>query len=180
MNTIPFRAACSFLVLAGCLAATTAGAAPFSSPRGYTLSVPAGWHVRTHPAPGEDANIVVNRQAAVGHRMTTPTFQIQFRSIDPRITSADLKTLNEGVLSTVRQSFPDLKVLSQTSSTLGGVRDLDCVFTATASGISMRFHEVLVIRRGSAFRFSSFCPSQVYPKYAPAYAQMLSSVRWKP
>lgn len=111
--------------------------------------------------------------------MTTPTLQIQFRAIDPRITSADLQTLNQGVLSTVRQSFPDLKVLSQTSSTLGGVQDLDCVFIATASGLPLRFHEVLVIRHGSAFTFTSLCPNQVYPKYAPAYAQMLSSVRWK-
>ncbi len=179
MNTHALHAACSVFALAGCLAASAASAVPFSSPRGYSLSVPAGWHVQPHLVAGDDANVAVNQKIAVGGRMTMPILQIQFRSSDSPMTSASLEAINQGVLSSVRQHFPDLKVLSQTRLTLGGVPDLDCVFTATTNGIPMRFHEVLVVRHNAASTFTCICPAQIYPRYAAAYAQMLASVHWK-
>jgi hypothetical protein len=162
-----------------CLTAASVYAAPFVSPHGYSLSVPAGWHVKSPSMPGDDAEIVVNQQVAVGHQMTTPMFQVQFRPINYPVTSLSLKEINQGVLSSVRQSFPDLKVLSQTNSTLDGVRAIDCVFIAAANGVPLRFHEVLVVKNKKAFTFTVLCPSQVYPRYAAAYAQMLSSIHWK-
>lgn len=161
------------------LTVPAAHAAPFTSPHGYSLSVPAGWHIKSPSMSGDDADVVVNQQAAVGGQMTTPLFQVQFRPLDVPATAANLAAINHGALATVRQSFPDLKVLSQTSSTLGGVRDLDCVFTATANGLPLRFHEVLVMKNKGALTFTSICPRQVYPRYAAAYAQMLASVHWK-
>lgn len=167
------------LSLCAVLAAGAASAAPFVSPHGYSMSVPAGWHIKSPSMPGDDADIAANQQAAVGRQRTTPIFQVQFRSMDSRVTSASLGAINQSALSVVRQSFPDFKVLSQTSSTLNGVRALDCVFTAMSNAVPLRFHEVLVVKNKGAYAFTSICPSQIYPKYTAAYTQMLSSVQWK-
>lgn len=171
---------CLLSVAGLCLAAPPAHTVPYSSPHGYSLSIPAGWHVKSPSLPGDDADIVTNQEVAVGYKMTKPFFQVQFRPVNNyRVTSASLEEINRGVLSVVRQGFPDLKVLSQTYSTLDGVRAINCTFTATANGLPLRFHEVLVLKNKKAFTFTGFCPNQIYPRYAAAYAQMLSSVRWK-
>ncbi len=86
---------------------------------------------------------------------------------------------NQIYLSPLRQRYSDLKVLSRASLALGGVRDIDCVFTATVNGIPVRFHSVQVLRHLAVATFTCICPVQVYPKYAAAYAQMLASVHWK-
>ncbi len=165
------------VLTAACLA--PAIAAPFVSPHGYTMTVPADWHIKSPSMPGDDVDVVINQQVAVEHQMATPIFRILFRPVNYPVTSASLEGINRGVLSAARQSFPDLKVMSQTFSALNGVRDIDCIFTATANGLPLRFHEVLVIKNKKAFTFISICPNQVYPRYAVAYAQMLGSVRWK-
>jgi hypothetical protein len=162
-----------------CLTAASVYAAPFVSPHGYSLSVPAGWHVKSPSMPGDDADIVVNRQVAVGDKMTTPMLQVQFRPINDTVITPSLVDLNQAILAGVRLSFPNLKVLSQTNSTLDGVRAIDCVFIGTTNGVPLRFHEVLVVKNKKAFTFTVLCPSQVYPRYAAAYAQMLSSIHWK-
>ena len=177
MTLKAFQSLCLTLGLG--LTAALASAAPFTSSHGYSLSVPAGWHVASPALPTDDADIALSQRVAVGNRRTTPMFQVQFRFVDARVTSANLKAINQGALFAVRQRFPDLKVLSQTFSTLDGVHDLDCVFTATANGLPLRFHEVLVVKNRGVFTFTSICPNQIYPRYAAAYAQMLSSIRWK-
>jgi hypothetical protein len=162
-----------------CLTTASVYAAAFSSPHGYSLSVPTGWHVKSPSMPGDDADIVVNRQVAVGHKMTTPMFQVQFRPINDPVTSPNLKEMNQAILAGVRLSFPNLKVLSQSYSKLDGVCSINCIFIATSNGVPLRFQEVLVVKNKKAFTFTVLCPSQAYPRYAAAYAQMLSSIHWK-
>jgi hypothetical protein len=164
-----------------CFCLTTAGtfAASFTSPNGYRLTVPVGWHSKTPLLPGDDADIFVNKQVAVGDKMTTPMLQVQFRPINDTVITPSLVDLNQAILAGVRLSFPNLKVLSQSYSKLDGVRSINCIFIATSNGVPLRFQEVLVMKNKKAFTFTGFCPSQVYPRYAAAYAQMLSSVRWK-
>ena len=65
-----------------CLTTASASAAPFSSPSGYTINVPPGWHIQSPSLPGDDVDIVANQEVSVENRMIKPFFQVQFRSIN--------------------------------------------------------------------------------------------------
>ena len=167
------------LTLCLCLTATAVSAAPFTSPRGYSLDVPTGWHAQTHIASGDDAHIVVNQPVMLAHRMTLAMLQVQVRPVDSQMTWANMGAYNRVFLSAIRQQFPDLKVLSLTSLALGGTRDLDCIFTATVNGVPARFHSVMVLRHLAVATFTCVCPDQLRTGYDPIFAKMLASVRWK-
>lgn len=162
-----------------CFASTAASATPFTSPHGYTMNVPTGWHIYDNIVSSDETRIVADQPVAVGRKTAPPFLTMHSSRVDSRVTSEGLIKLNQTILSNFRERYPNLKVLSQSFSTLDGVRTLDCVFTVTATDSPLRVHDVLVFRRDVATTFMSVCPAQVYSQYAPAYAQMLSSVRWK-
>ncbi len=159
--------------LCTCLMAASASAAPFISSHGYSLTPASGWRVNPSHSPDDDVVIEHRQDAAAAGK---PNFQVDVTALGGHVT---LETLKPVVISDYQKKFPGLVTKSQTFSFLGGVRDLDLVFTQTRSGIPLRLHQVYVLKNGLAYIFTAAYPEKTHTKYDGAVAQMLASVRWK-
>ena len=165
----------SFLVCL-CLTAALASAAPFVSPRGgYSLSPPAGWRIDNSHTPGNDVTLFAPHGSAAGLSFV-PVFGVKIIPGSGNLTPEDLK---QPLADGYRKNFAPATILSETYSTVGGIRAIDVVFTHPRSGSMLRDHQIIVIKGKSIYFFTAVCPDKVHAKYDPAFAQLLASVRWR-
>ena len=160
------------LSLGLCFASTLASAAQFVSPRGYSFSVPPGWKAVS----GHSSNDVIFRYTKSAATDGTPTFGV--KSI-PMPAPTTLEAVKPAVIADYNKRFSHVVILSQTYSSLGGVRDLDLVSTNVMGGLPLRLHQVCVLRNGYVYIFSAAYLNKTRTKYDPIVAQMLASVHWK-
>lgn len=154
------------------LAAVLASAAPFTSPRGYSLSVPLGWKA----AHGHSYNDVIFKYTKSAATDGTPTFGVK---ASPLPAATTLEAVKPAVIADYNKRFSHVVILSQTYSSLGGVRDLDLVSTNVMGGRALRLHQICVLRNGYVYIFSAAYLDKTHAKYDPMITQMLASVRWK-
>ncbi len=161
------------LILGLGLTVAAVSAAPFVSPHGYSVTPPPGWQINPSHV-GDDVVIDYKKNVATDG---TPNLRVD---ITPMGGAATLEALKPAVISGYTKRFPGLVVKSQTFSSLGGVRDLNLVFTEPKNGILMYLHQIYVLKNGSAYIFTAVYPERSRAKYDAPVAQMLASVRWKP
>ncbi len=172
MNTKTLRTAC--LSFCACLLAALASAAPFVSPHGYTLTPPAGWQVDHTSMPDNDVTIFAGTGSPGD--ILRAIFGIK---IVPSSSSLTLESFKPLMARELHESFPRATIVSQTYSSVGGVRALDTTFTHSKNGGLVRDRQLVVLKNRSVYFFSAVCTDKLHTKYDPLFAQMVSSVRWK-
>ncbi len=160
-----------------CLVAALASAAPFSSPHGYSLTLPPGWHVEAGGASGDsDDRFSLAPSAAHAPGTGTPNMDVSAQPMQGGVALEDFKKLLGPLY---KKKFPGIVIVSQTYSTVGGVRGLDTVFIKPQSGLKVRVRQIYALKSGSLYIFTAAYPEKVHAKYDPIISQMLSSVHWK-
>ncbi len=160
--------------------AAAASAALYTSPRGYSLTPPLGWHLMTHllPAPDPGDNLVAffEQKPASSSDGVGPVFRIKVTPQDG-VTLEALKTEESAEKKT---AFPGMTLLSQTYSSVGGVRDMDTVLVGPSAIGPIRIHQIYVMKNQSLYIFTAAFSDKLRAKYDPLFARMLASVHWKP
>ncbi len=170
MNLKTLQSIC-FSVRLGLLAAL-ASAAPFVSPSGYSLTLPPGWKA----APGHSFNDVIFKYAKSAATDGTPTFGVK---TSPLPASTTLEAVKPALIADYNKRFSHVVILSQSYSSLGGIRDLDLVSTNVMRSLPLRLHQICVLRNGYVYIFSAAYLDRTHAKYDPMVAQILASVHWK-
>ncbi len=160
---------CAFCVIGlGCCLAS-----PVTSPKGYSLTPATGWFTdQSGRVPGDDLTT-----------FTKPDKGTEIK-LGVRVTKAPNNINLEGAKQFVNKQYPKQfthwTLVSQTFSSLGGVRDLDttatCLFGSPAR--QMRVRQVIVIKAGSLYFFTSGVPEDDHAQYDKAVSATLRSVRW--
>jgi len=157
------------------LTAALASAAPFVSPHGYSFSPPSGWKVDRSHSDGEDVSLFALQGSAA--LVLAPAFSVKFTPASSDITLDDLK---QPLADGYRKSFSQIKILSETYTTVGGLRALSIVFTHPKDGSLIHDRQSIVLKNHFFYFFTAVCPDKVHAKYDPIFAKMLSSVHWNP
>lgn len=163
------RAICFAVCL--CLTTVLASAAPFVSAHGYTVTPPPGWVVSSEAE--DDAYFVFPAGALDG---LTPSVIIRVGVSPPGMTIA---SLTAELVAGFKKGPPNTVILSQKSSSLGGMPDLDTVFQATKQGRRFHCRMVYVLKNKLTYIIIAASPEKTHAKYDAAVVQMLASVRWK-
>lgn len=168
-----FRSLC----LAFCLGLLTAGAsaAPFASPRGYSLAVPPGWRVNRSRALGNDAAVLAGKRADTAALGFLPTLAVKILPAG----GFTLNTLKQPIITAYGHAFPGFSLVSAAYTTVGGVRALDMTFTHSEGGILIRDRQVAALKNNTLYFFTTVCPDSFHAEYDPVFARTLASVRWK-
>ena len=167
----------AFCCLAFCLGLTAAGAsaAPFSSPRGYSLLVPPGWRVDRSRALGNDVAVRAGKKMDTALLGFLPTLAVKILPA----SGFTLNALKQPIIGAYRHAFPGFSLVSQTYSTVGGVRALDMTFTHSQNGILIRDRQVVALKNHTLYFFTTVCPDGFHAEYDPVFARTLASVHWK-
>jgi|GEM_PF-3441993 len=159
-----------------CLTAALASAAPFVSSHGYILTPPPGWHTDQSGSSGNDIVIFTDKGRDSPQGVVTPNLGVR---IGPQGKVTTLGIAKQGLIPLYKKGYPNVVLVSQTYSLLGGQKDLDTTFLIGEGMALTRMRQVLVIKNHLVYFFTSATPNKVHAKYDPAFAQILASVRWK-
>ncbi|MDP2211654.1 MAG: stalk domain-containing protein [Candidatus Aquicultor sp.] len=92
--------------------------------------------------------------------------------------SADPKTLDEYTalsLATLKEVFPDIKILESASTTLGGNTAYKVTYTATQLGSKMKIMQIWTIKNNKAYIVTYGAVEGLYSNYADTTKRMLDS-----
>lgn len=174
MNTKPLRSICFSLLL--CLMSAFASAAVFTSPGGYSLTLPTGWRAAPDRIKGEDAAFFLPQPGTAPGTMM-PNVNIRILPGARKMTIATMKSfLNVNM----KKLYPGTRIVSKTESSLGGVRDVDIVLRDSQHGEPIYIHQICVLKNNSLYIISTGYPEGQYAQDEPAIARMLASFHWKP
>ena len=171
----PLQSLC--LVFCLCFVGASVSAAPFVSPRGYSITPPTAWHLDSSGSSGNDVVIFADKNSDSPPGTPAPNFGVR---IGPQGKVKTLDIAKRGMIPAYRKGYPNVVLVSQTYSSVGGKPDLDTTFLIGSPGGLTRIRQVLVLKEKLVYFFTSACPDKVHAKYDPIFAQMLASVRWKP
>ncbi len=152
------------------LTAALASAAPYVSPRGYSLNIPPGWRVAPNPLPGR-IRIEYKQSGSVA-----AAFGVD---VGPQTGDLTLEAAVPGAIAEYKRRFSKVTIKSQTFSSLGGEKDFDIVAIAVLQGHSVCLRQVGVLKNNSLYVFTAGCREKDQAKFDPTFAQILASVRWK-
>lgn len=93
-----------------------------------------------------------------------------------KMTLAGMKSY---LLQHLGELYPGEKLVSQSDSVLGGVRDIDIVLLDTQHGPPNRLHQICALHNKSLYMISIGYPQSQYARDEPVIAQMLASFHWK-
>jgi hypothetical protein len=161
--------AVAMLVLAG----TVADAKTYSSKRGYTVAVAAGWNVDSSGMMGTGLIMM-----AKPHKGFSANLNVV---VAPAPTG---QTLAQG-RAYINQAYPGMfnnyKKLAQGNTSLGGVPAI--TITAThAMGTpprTLRMHQAIALKNGTVYTFTCTAANADYAKFDAAFKAALKSVKWK-
>lgn len=153
-----------------CLMAAFASAAPFVSTHGYTVTPPPGWAVSSEA--GDDAYFVFPAGALNG---LTPSVIIRVRVSPSGMTTA---SLTAKLVAGFKRAPPNTVILSQKSSSLGGLPDLDTSFQATKQGRRFHCRMVYVLKNKFTYIIIAAFPEKTHARYEASITHMLASFHW--
>ena len=159
---------CCYVCL--CLMAAAASAAPFVSSHGYTVTPPPGWAVNS--VAEDDANFVFPAGVLEG---LTPSVIIK-AGVSP--LGMTMASLTAKLVLGFKTGPPHTVLLSQTSSSLGGVPDLDTIFAATKQGRRFRCRMVYVLKNKFTYIIIAAYPEKTHARYDVSITHMLASFHW--
>ncbi len=160
-----------FLALLVCLGtAHTVQAAPFVSPHGYSITPAPGWAVNKSGMMGAD--VIIYTRAVGGF---APNLDVV---ITPTKLGQTLEQAQAEVTKGYSELLPQGKLVRTGYETVDNVRGLVVVGTYLQGVQRLAGYEVIVIKHGKAYTFVGVVPEALQARYAPAFAQMLRSVRW--
>ena len=146
-----------------------------TSPNGYSLTPPPGWSAdQSGKVPGNDLTLFTKPDG---------DFEIKFGvRIGKASRGMTLPRIRQAINKTYPLHFSHWKGISQSSSTLGGMQDLEttaiCFLGSPARQV--RLHQVLVIKNGRLYFFTAGFPEEDHAQYDKTFVDILHSVRWKP
>lgn len=160
-----------FLALLVCLgAAHTVQAAPFVSVNGYSITPAPHWAV--NQSRFTKADVIILTQMVMGVR---PNFCVL---IAPAPLGQTLEQAQAEVTKGYSELLPQGKLVRTSYETVDNVRGLVVVGTYLQGVQRLAVYEVMVIKDSKAYTFVGVVPEPLQAQYAPAFAQMLRSVRW--
>ncbi len=172
MNTNTLQGVCLTLCL--CLTAALASAAPYTSPHGYAITLPPGWHAVQHD-PSDDAAFILSTPSASGAGV--PSFMVRVAPIVPGMTMAALKSR---LVPGSKTYPPHTVIISQKSSSLGGAPDIDLLLLNTIPGKApRRYREIYVLRNKTIYGINIGYPERMHTLYEASISRILASFHWK-
>lgn len=162
-----------FLFLAlfvGLLMGHTAQAAPFASPKGYSVAPAPQWTINHTGVMGTD--VIIFTRAAGGF---APNLNVVITPAPPG------QTLEQGraqVAVMYPRLFTQFHMVKSGYESMGGVRALLVVGTYMHGPTPLSMRQDIVVQNGKVYTFTCTAPTAMQARYAPAFAQMLHSVRW--
>ncbi len=160
-----------FAVLFAFLSMTlTAHAAPVVSAKGYSITPAAGWTLNHSGLMGTD--VIVFTRAAGGF---APNLNVVITPAQPG------QTLEQGraqVALMYPRMFTQFHMVKTGYEPLDTARALLIAGTYTQGVNHRSMCQDIVLENGKVYTFTCTSPVAMQARYAPAFAQMLHSVRW--
>ncbi len=147
-----------------------AHAAPFASPNGYAVTPAPGWSVNHTGIMGTD--VIVFTRAAGGF---APNLNVVITPAQPG------QTLEQGraqVAQMYPRMFTQFHMVKTGYEPLGSVRALLIAGTYTQGVNHLSMRQDIVLQNGKVYTFTCTSPVAMQARCAPAFTQMLHSVRW--
>lgn len=160
-----------FLALLVCLgAAHTVQAAPFVSPNGYSITPAPQWQVNHNSMTRADVSIFTRATKQV-----TPILRVM---ISPVQQGQTLEQIQGQITTGYSHILKQFKIVGMRYETVNNVRALHVDGTHLVGMQLLALHQDMVLKSGKLFIFTYGTPISMQTQYAPAFAQMLRSVRW--
>ncbi len=159
------------LVVSACLVTVhSVQAAPFVSPNGYSITPAPGWTAKRGSI--QKMDVILMPQPATS---ASPYLYVVVAPAKPRET---LEQARAQAVSFYAHMSPKIKLVNTGYETVGNVRALRFMETYSLGGRRMSLRQETVIKNGKVYAFTCFTPFGQKARYAPAFTQMLHSVRW--
>jgi len=160
-----------FLALFVCLLmGHTVQAAPFVSAKRYSITPAPQWIVNHSGMMGAD--VIILTRAAGGF---APNLNVVITPAQPGQTLEQGKAQLSAMYPRV---FAQYKMVKSGYAILGGVRALLVAGTYSQGINHLSMRQDIVLQNGKVYTFTCTSPAALQARYAPAFAQMLRSVRW--
>ncbi len=160
-----------FLIAFACLAAVPrAQAAPFVSPHGYSIAPAPQWQANRSGLMGSD--VIIFTRAAGGF---APNLNVVIVPAQPG------QTLEQGqaqIAAMYPHAFTQFHMVKTGYEPVGSVRALLVMGTYVQGTSHLSMRQDIVLKNGKVYTFTCTTPVALQARYAPAYSQMLHSVRW--
>lgn len=152
--------------------AIAAQAKPFRSAKGYSVTPPAGWQVKSNGMMGADVIFI-----APPSRGLSSSFNVV-------VTQAPGETLEGGrrqINSMLPKAFAGYKRVAQGYTTLGGLRALATTSTYLIGTPSrrLRMKQIVVLRNSRAYTFTAAAADANYARYDAIFNKTLQTVRFR-
>jgi hypothetical protein len=155
------------------LVVTAAVAKTYSSKRGYTITVPAGWNVDSSGTMGADF-IAMARP----YNNFTANLNVV---VAPASAGQTLAQGRAYINQAYPRVFTNYKKLAQGNTSLGGVPAI--TITAThdmgTPPKTLRMHQAIVLKNGAVYTFTCTAANADYARFDTAFKSALKSVKWK-
>ncbi len=160
-----------FLIAFACLLTLhNALAAPFVSPIGYSITPAPQWVINHNASRTED--VFINMQAVDG------STAILCVSVAPAKPGDTLEQMQKNTIPVSPYSPMQFNIIKTCYEKVGNVRALLVVGTYLDGTKHVSFRDDTVLKNGKMYTFDCTSPTVTQARYAPAFDQMLHSVRW--
>jgi len=149
---------------------STARAAPFVSPHGYTLAPAPGWTVNRSGMMGTDVLVYIRVPGGFA-----PNLNVVITAAPP---GGRLDTALPQIKAVYPRMFTGFQMGQTGYGMLGGVRALTLTGTYQQGANRLSMRQAIAIHSGHVYTFTGTVPVSMQARYAPAFTQMLGSVRW--
>lgn len=159
------------LVVSACLVTVhSVQAAPFVSANRYSITPAPQWKVE-HSVYGME-DVFIDLQAG------SKFVPLLFVHVTPAKPGETLEQRQEHTLTEYSHSLMQFDIAKVSYETVGNSCALLVVGTYFANTQQWSFHTDTVLRDGKVYTFECTVPTSMQTRYAPAFAQMMHSVRW--
>lgn len=145
-------------------------AAPFVSPHGYSVAPAPGWQANHSGLMGSD--VIIFTRAAGGF---APNLNVVIVPAQPG------QTLEQGqaqIAAMYPHAFTQFHMVKTGYEPVGSLRALLVVGTYVQGTSHLSMRQDIVLKNGKVYTFTCTVPLAMQARYAPAFSQMLHSVRW--
>lgn len=160
------------LVVSACLVTVhSVQAAPFVSANGYSITPAPHWAV--------DHSVYMKEDVLLDRQLVSKFGPIFVVNIAPAKPGETLEQRQEHALTMHSIPSMQLSIIKTNYETVGNVRALLVIGTYFANTQQWSYRDDTVIRNGKLYIFQCTSPTATQARYAPAFDQMLRSVRWR-
>lgn len=154
------------------LLAIAATATPFSSPRGYTMTPPAGWQMEKSGVLGTDV---------IFHAPPWHGFSAMLNAVvDKAPPGATLDNALTHMNAVYPRIFKGYKRLEQGRVTLDGVKAFVTIanYKAGTPLRLLRMQQIAALKNGQIYIFTCTCLAADYPHFRATFSAALKSIHW--